>query len=118
MEREARRTTPGPAAAFLQAHSADTFFITFTVAGELACGDFAAQHVVWQRLCANFPVLPWTMEVSWHYGAIFRDLKARGQLIGANDLWIAATALSRDMALVTNNAADFTRVNDLDVRAF
>jgi tRNA(fMet)-specific endonuclease VapC len=48
-----------------------------------------------------------------HYAAIRADLKRRGQLIGANDLLIAAHARSLDLVLVTNNTAEFSRVTDL-----
>jgi predicted nucleic acid-binding protein len=37
---------------------------------------------------------------AWHYREIFRFLKKRGDLIGANDLWIAAAALRHAEALV------------------
>jgi tRNA(fMet)-specific endonuclease VapC len=48
-----------------------------------------------------------------HYAAIRANLKRRGQLIGANDLLIAAHARSLDLVLVTNNTAEFSRVTDL-----
>ena len=37
------------------------------------------------------------------------------QLIGANDMWIAATALAHDMSVVTNNKTEFERVPGLGV---
>jgi tRNA(fMet)-specific endonuclease VapC len=48
-----------------------------------------------------------------HYAAIRANLKRRGQLIGANDLLIAAHARSLDLVLVTNNTDEFSRVTDL-----
>jgi len=38
------------------------------------------------------------------------DLRARGQIIGDPDLLIAATALHRDMTLVTRNTRHFSRI--------
>src|SRR6187200_406512 len=96
-EREARRKVPGAADAFLASHTGESFFITFTVAGELACGQSAAAHADWERLCRPFAVLPWSLDISWHYGEIYRHLQPLGQLIGSNDLWIAATARVHDM---------------------
>ena len=58
------------------------------------------------------------MEVAWHYGEIYRTLAARGQLIGTNDLWIAATALANGFGLVTNNRDEFSRVEGLVVETF
>ena len=69
-------------------------------------------------LRAPFAVLPWSMEISWQYGKIYRQLQSTGQLIGTNDLWIAATALVHGMPVVTNNVEEFQRVNGLEVVAF
>ena len=63
-EREARCGLPGRADGFLANRPNETFFITFTVAGELACGQSAAERVDWERLCRPHPVLPWNREVS------------------------------------------------------
>ena len=48
-----------------------------------------------------------------HYAEIRADLKRRGVMIGANDLFIAAHARALDLTLVTNNTAEFERVKDL-----
>ncbi len=58
------------------------------------------------------------MEIAWHYGEIYRALAAKGQLIGANDMWIAATALAHGFGIVTNNHDEFSRVSGLPVEAF
>jgi predicted nucleic acid-binding protein len=63
-------------------------------------------------------VLTWTREVSWRYGEIFRQLQEAGQLIGTNDLWIAATALAYGQPVVTSNAGEFSRVRGLQVISF
>ena len=117
-EREARRGVPGAVDAFLSQHPTETFFITFTVAGELACGQSAAIHQDWRRLCQPYLILPWTLEVAWQYGEVFRKLAAKGQLIGANDMWIAATALANGAGVVTRNRTEFSRVPGLLVESF
>ena len=48
-----------------------------------------------------------------HYAEIRADLKRRGVMIGANDLFIAAHARALGVTLVTNNTAEFERVRDL-----
>ena len=88
------------------------------MAGELACGKSASLRRNWEQLCCPYPVLPWTTEVAWHYGEIYRTLAAAGRLIGANDLWIAATAVAYNHRLVTENHNDFRRVPGLAVEAF
>ena len=117
-EREARRGSPGRADAFLAQRPNETFFITFTVAGELACGESASNRRDWERLCHPYLILPWTLEVAWRYGEIYRALAAKGQLIGGNDMWIAATALAHGYGVVTNNHAEFSRVPGLVTESF
>ena len=117
-EREARPGAPGRADAFLAQRPSETFFITFTVAGELACGQSASARDDWERLCRPYPVLPWTMKIAWQYGELYRALAAGGQLIGTNDLWIAATALAHGHSIVTNNVDEFSRVPGLMVEMF
>jgi tRNA(fMet)-specific endonuclease VapC len=48
-----------------------------------------------------------------HYADIRADLKQRGAMIGANDLFIAAHARALGLTLVTNNTAEFERVSHL-----
>ena len=50
-----------------------------------------------------------------HYAQTRADLKKRGQMVGANDLLIAAHARSLGLRLVTNNTAEFGRVKELTI---
>jgi len=50
-----------------------------------------------------------------HYAEIRADLKKRGAMIGANDLFIAAHARAMELTLVTNNVAEFERVHGLSL---
>lgn len=115
LEREAAAEEMGPARAFLEGHPDRSMHVTFTVAGELAAGPAVDARERWERFLAPFTVLPWTEDVSWRYGRLFRYLRDNGMLIRSNDLWIAATALVHGMSLVTRNTAEFRRVPDLDV---
>ena len=49
-EREAKGGTLARTDAFLAAHADEKIFITFTIAGELACGRSASAHREWERL--------------------------------------------------------------------
>ena len=117
-EREAKRGITTTIERFFASRTRETFYITFTVAGELACGQSASPKRDWERLCRPYPILPWSAEVSWQYGEIYRTLAANGQLIGTNDMWIAATALVHDMGVVTNNVDEFSRVPGLAVVSY
>jgi tRNA(fMet)-specific endonuclease VapC len=54
-------------------------------------------------------------DAAQHYAEIRADLKRRGAMIGANDLFIAAHARALRVTLVTNNTTEFERVADLRV---
>jgi tRNA(fMet)-specific endonuclease VapC len=60
-------------------------------------------------------VLDFPDSASSHYAKIRADLKARGGMIGANDLLIAAHARSLGLTLVTNNTREFRRVSNLSI---
>lgn len=72
----------------------------------------------WEAFLAPLYVLPSSSEVSWQYGRAARHLHDTGAMIGANDLWIAATGLAYGMPVVTRNAAHFRRVPGLEVEAY
>ena len=54
-------------------------------------------------------------DAALHYAEIRADLKRRGAMIGANDLFIAAHARALGLTLVTNNTAEFGRVSKLAI---
>jgi tRNA(fMet)-specific endonuclease VapC len=60
-------------------------------------------------------VLDFPDQASADYANIRAHLKRNGQLIGANDLLIAAHARCLGLTLVTNNISEFRRVRDLSV---
>lgn len=53
--------------------------------------------------------------VSLHYGRLRAFLQQQGQVIGSNDMLIAAHALALDVILVTDNIDEFKRVPRLQV---
>ena len=57
--------------------------------------------------------LPFDADAAGQFGRLAADLAARGAPIGGFDAMIAAHALSRRIALVTNNARHFGRVSEL-----
>ena len=60
-------------------------------------------------------VLDFPGEAALDYGRIRADLKARGAMIGANDLLIAVHARCLGLTLVTNNTREFGRVKGLKI---
>lgn len=66
-------------------------------------------------LMRHLTVIDWSRAAAEHYADIRADLKRKGQLIGSNDLLIAAHARSLGAVVVTNNVKDFGRVRALKV---
>jgi tRNA(fMet)-specific endonuclease VapC len=118
LEREHHRGTPGPAVAFLEANPDARLYLPFIVAGELAAGLSMRDRARWEAFLAPFYVLPSSAEAAWQYGRTARHLYDTGRMIGANDLWIAATGLAYGMPVVTRNATHFRRVPGLEVVAY
>jgi tRNA(fMet)-specific endonuclease VapC len=66
-------------------------------------------------ITALIPVESLPIRAGADYGEILALLSQRGEMIGNNDLWIAAHARSCDLTLVTNNEREFRRVPGLTV---
>ena len=64
-------------------------------------------------LVLHLMVMEWSRGAAEHYAEIRADLKKRNQIIGSNDLMIAAHARSLGATVVTNNVKDFRRVKGL-----
>ena len=62
-----------------------------------------------ERTLAPYQSLPFDDAAARRYAIIRDELETRGEVIGSNDLLIAAIALSRGLVLVTNDA-EFRRV--------
>jgi tRNA(fMet)-specific endonuclease VapC len=68
-----------------------------------------------EHLLASIEALPVTMAVARAHAGIWAHLERRGNLIGAHDLWIAATAVTYGMSVATANTDEFQRVPGLAV---
>lgn len=62
------------------------------------------------------PALPLSEGAAETYGTLRAELESKGEMIGNNDLWIAAHALAARLTLVTNNEREFRRVRGLKVQ--
>lgn len=72
-------------------------------------------HKALQNFLLSLVIIPFDDMAAHHYGRIRAELKKSGSLIGPLDLLIAAHASSLGATLVTNNTAEFSRVNHLRV---
>ena len=68
------------------------------------------------ELAGLVPVMELPLQAGQFYGAIRAALEAKGEMIGNNDLWIAAHAKSAGLILVTNNEREFQRIQGLKIQ--
>ena len=88
--------------------------------GELCYGaersaQRAAAMTQLAELVQLLPVLALPESAGIDYGALRAELESKGQVIGDNDLWIAAHARAAGLILVTRNEGEFRRVPGLAV---
>jgi tRNA(fMet)-specific endonuclease VapC len=95
---------------------------SIVVAGELwhgaekAASDRLRKEVA--AALARISVLDLKHSVEFRYALLRTDLQRKGTPIGANDLWIAAHALSEGLTLVTDDEAEFSRVDGLAIKTW
>jgi len=70
-----------------------------------------------EHLLGDLQAIPITEPVARVHADVWTALAARGAVIGAHDLWIAATALAYGLGVATRNVGDFERVEGLRVVA-
>jgi tRNA(fMet)-specific endonuclease VapC len=67
------------------------------------------------QLITIVPVIDLTIDAARAYGVFRRHLERAGEMIGSNDLWIAAQAHSASLIVVTSNEREFRRIPGLKV---
>jgi tRNA(fMet)-specific endonuclease VapC len=114
---DAIRNTRGACAARIGESAPDNLCTSIIVAAELR---FGAEKKGSPELCdrvdralGSLTVMALNGDADRCYGQLRADLERRGQLIGANDMLIAAHALAIGAVLVTDNTDEFARVQDL-----
>ena len=68
-----------------------------------------------EAFCALFPCLPFDAQVADIHAEWHARLRRAGNIIGARDLMIAATALAHKLTVVTHNTDEFRRIDGLVV---
>ena len=68
-----------------------------------------------EHVLAGLEAIPITEPVARVHAEIWAYLAARGEPIGAHDLWIAATAIAHGFGVATRDVAGFARVPGLRV---
>lgn len=64
---------------------------------------------------SGISILPFEADAALEYGDIRHNLKSKGNLIGANDMLIAAHVRALNIILITHNTRKFSRVEGLNL---
>jgi len=71
-----------------------------------------------EAIISSVGVLDFNLGIARTHAEIQAELASKGQMIGAHDLIIAATARHHQLPLLTDNVSEFSRVNGLQVIPF
>lgn len=101
----------------------DVFYMAAIVLSELLVGAYHAKHEdkAAKRLAfvndfaLHCHILPFDEAVAKAHARLSALLRRSGQMIGAHDLLIAATALHYRLPLLTMNMAEFKQVPELNL---
>ena len=113
--RQARRPEVSRRFSKLEPGEAAISVVTY---GELLFGterskEKASARRALDELVSLIPVLPLPVGAAEAYGRVRALLSSRGEMIGSNDLWIAAHAIASALTVVTHNDREFGRVPGL-----
>ena len=98
--------------------NANRMAISSITLSELIYGAEKSQNVdknleAIEEFISHLDVLSYDAKASQHYGQIKAALEKQGEIIGENDIHIAAHAISQGLILVSNNLKEFRRVPNL-----
>jgi tRNA(fMet)-specific endonuclease VapC len=68
-----------------------------------------------EKFISVYEIVPFALSAARYYGDIRADLERKGQMIGWNDLIIAAIVLANEGLLVTHNTGEFSRIDNIDL---
>lgn len=107
---------------WFQSHSPKEVSICSVVRGELFVGAWKSRDPanigLVERFLGLFSSEPFDDAAASEYGRLRARLEMEGQLIGANDLLIAAIALANRRTIATRNEREFRRVPGLRIETW
>jgi tRNA(fMet)-specific endonuclease VapC len=103
-----QRLQPGEAVLSVITYSELIYGVEKSPAHEQAARQLA-------ELAGLLPVMQLPPAAGEFYGGIRAALESKGEVIGNNDLWIAAHAKAAGLILVTNNEREFRRIEGLRI---
>ena len=113
------RSPQGPVAEHISRVGERSICTSIVVAAELRYGAEKSQSKALAErvglILSALEILPLEPPVDRRYGALRHQLTRAGNIIGPNDLLIAAHVLAAGLTLVTANTREFERVPELRV---
>ena len=111
------------ARSLLEAHAEEEIAIAAVTASELlhgvhragTAGQRARREAFVEAILASVPVVPFDLLVARVHARLWADLAAKGNLIGAHDLLIGATALAIGFEVATRDQRSFPKIVGLKV---
>lgn len=107
---------------YVSASSIDYYVSVITVSELLHGLHRAISSPVYARrkefindVLGQFPILDIDLDIAQQHARIWAELSRAGNMIGMNDLWLAASCLSRSLKVATYNVRDFERVSGLNL---
>jgi tRNA(fMet)-specific endonuclease VapC len=120
IERTARRLD-----AFITELGETNLLIAAITASELLLGVHGARpesrraqrDALVEEVLKTLTVAPFDLAIAREHARLWSHLARQGQMIGPNDLLIAATAVYHGYAVLTDNVREFERIPELEVRS-
>ena len=66
-----------------------------------------------EALISRLPIIPFDLAIARVHARLSAELAAKGIVIGANDLMLAATAVAKDWEVATHDVRSFPRIPGL-----
>lgn len=104
----------------------DESFLSVITASELLHGvhrakqpDVRARRSAFvEGILERFPLLQVDLATARAHARVWAEFAAAGGIIGAHDLWLAATCIAHGLVMVTANLREFERVPGLEVEVW
>lgn len=81
-------------------------------------GTRARRSAFVEAVLRELPVVDIDAAVARIHAQIWAEQKASGLMIGAHDLWLAATCIAHGFRIATANVREFARIRGLQVEAW
>jgi len=98
----------------------DSVFISAITVAELYFGAYNSGRkkeniALIDDLLDEINIIAFDENIGKYFGAIKAELKSKGEIINDSDMFIAATAVSNHLILITNNEKHFRRIEELKI---